>query len=157
MIYFRYENDFGQIREGEIQFEGVLRNIERRYKETSSDFIREQMEQYMSQKSCPTCKGYRLKKEALAVLIDGRHIGTITELSVGNALAFFKGLTLSEKDMKIADMILREIMERLSFLDKVGLDYLTLSRAAGTLSGERRDASGWRRKSARAYPVCFIF
>ncbi|MBL6008067.1 excinuclease ABC subunit UvrA [Bacillus halotolerans] len=135
LIYFRYENDFGQIREGEIQFEGVLRNIERRYKETGSDFIREQMEQYMSQKACPTCKGYRLKKEALAVLVDGRHIGKITELSVGNALDFFKGLTLSEKDMKIADLILREIVERLSFLDKVGLDYLTLSRAAGTLSG----------------------
>ncbi|MDM5303418.1 excinuclease ABC subunit UvrA [Bacillus inaquosorum] len=135
LIYFRYENDFGQIREGEIQFEGVLRNIERRYKETSSDYIREQMEQYMSQKSCPTCKGYRLKKEALAVLIDGRHIGKITELSVGDALDFFKGLTLSEKDMQIANLILREIVERLSFLDKVGLDYLTLSRAAGTLSG----------------------
>ncbi|MEG7334880.1 excinuclease ABC subunit UvrA [Bacillus sp. 0102A] len=135
LIYFRYENDFGQIREGEIQFEGVLRNIERRYKETSSDYIREQMEQYMSQKSCPTCKGYRLKKEALAVLIDGRHIGKITKLSVGDALTFFKGLTLSEKDMQIANLILREIVERLSFLDKVGLDYLTLSRAAGTLSG----------------------
>ncbi|MCY8424026.1 excinuclease ABC subunit UvrA [Bacillus sp. K7] len=135
LIYFRYENDFGQIREGEIQFEGVLRNIERRYKETSSDYIREQMEQYMSQKSCPTCKGYRLKKEALAVLIDGRHIGKITELSVRDALDFFKGLTLSEKDMQIANLILREIVERLSFLDKVGLDYLTLSRAAGTLSG----------------------
>ncbi|MEG7379376.1 excinuclease ABC subunit UvrA [Bacillus subtilis] len=135
LIYFRYENDFGQIREGDIQFEGVLRNIERRYKETSSDYIREQMEQYMSQKSCPTCKGYRLKKEALAVLIDGRHIGKITELSVGDALTFFKGLTLSEKDMQIANLILREIGERLSFLDKVGLDYLTLSRAAGTLSG----------------------
>ncbi|MEC1267702.1 excinuclease ABC subunit UvrA [Bacillus vallismortis] len=135
LIYFRYENDFGQIREGEIQFEGVLRNIERRYKETSSDYIREQMEQYMSQKSCPTCKGYRLKKEALAVLIDGRHIGKITELSVRDALDFFKGLTLSEKDMQIANLILREIVERLSFLDKVGLDYLTLSRATGTLSG----------------------
>ncbi|MEK4688661.1 excinuclease ABC subunit UvrA [Bacillus sp. FSL W8-1202] len=135
LIYFRYENDFGQIREGEIQFEGVLRNIERRYKETGSDFIREQMEQYMSQKSCPTCKGYRLKKEALAVLIDGRHIGKITELSVADALVFFKDLTLSEKDMQIANLILREIVERLSFLDKVGLDYLTLSRAAGTLSG----------------------
>ncbi|MEC4031128.1 excinuclease ABC subunit UvrA [Bacillus subtilis] len=135
LIYFRYENDFGQIREGEIQFEGVLRNIERRYKETGSDFIREQMEQYMSQKSCPTCKGYRLKKEALAVLIDGRHIGKITELSVADTLAFFKDLTLSEKDMQIANLILREIVERLSFLDKVGLDYLTLSRAAGTLSG----------------------
>ncbi|MHC8661030.1 excinuclease ABC subunit UvrA [Bacillus amyloliquefaciens] len=134
-IYFKYENDFGQVRENEIEFEGVLRNIERRYKETSSDYIREQMEQYMSQKPCPTCKGYRLKKEALAVLVNGRHIGTITELSVGNALEFFKNLTLSEKDMQIADLILREIVERLSFLDKVGLDYLTLSRAAGTLSG----------------------
>ncbi|MGG0913497.1 excinuclease ABC subunit UvrA [Bacillus velezensis] len=134
-IYFKYENDFGQVRENEIEFEGVLRNIERRYKETSSDYIREQMEQYMSQKSCPTCKGYRLKKEALAVLVNGRHIGTITELSVGDALEFFKKLTLSEKDMQIADLILREIVERLSFLDKVGLDYLTLSRAAGTLSG----------------------
>lgn len=134
-IYFKYENDFGQVRENEIEFEGVLRNIERRYKETSSDYIREQMEQYMSQKPCPTCKGYRLKKEALAVLVNGRHIGTITELSVGDALEFFKNLTLSEKDMQIADLILREIVERLSFLDKVGLDYLTLSRAAGTLSG----------------------
>ncbi|MDK4202541.1 excinuclease ABC subunit UvrA [Bacillus velezensis] len=134
-IYFKYENDFGQVRENEIEFEGVLRNIERRYKETSSDYIREQMEQYMSQKPCPTCKGYRLKKEALAVLVNGRHIGTITELSVGDALGFFKNLTLSEKDMQIADLILREIVERLSFLDKVGLDYLTLSRAAGTLSG----------------------
>ncbi|AFZ92322.1 excinuclease ABC subunit UvrA [Bacillus velezensis] len=134
-IYFKYENDFGQVRENEIEFEGVLRNIERRYKETSSDYIREQMEQYMSQKSCPRCKGYRLKKEALAVLVNGRHIGTITELSVGDALEFFKNLTLSEKDMQIADLILREIVERLSFLDKVGLDYLTLSRAAGTLSG----------------------
>ncbi|MFP3635553.1 excinuclease ABC subunit UvrA [Bacillus sp. SIMBA_033] len=134
-IYFKYENDFGQVRENEIEFEGVLRNIERRYKETSSDYIREQMEQYMSQKPCPTCKGYRLKKEALAVLVNGRHIGTITELSVGDALEFFKKLTLSEKDMQIADLILREIVERLSFLDKVGLDYLTLSRAAGTLSG----------------------
>ncbi|MBI0440988.1 excinuclease ABC subunit UvrA [Bacillus amyloliquefaciens] len=134
-IYFKYENDFGQVRENEIEFEGVLRNIERRYKETSSDYIREQMEQYMSQKPCPTCNGYRLKKEALAVLVNGRHIGTITELSVGDALEFFKNLTLSEKDMQIADLILREIVERLSFLDKVGLDYLTLSRAAGTLSG----------------------
>lgn len=111
----------------------------------------------MSQKACPTCKGYRLKKEALAVLVDGRHIGKITELSVGNALDFFKDLTLSEKDMKIADLILREIVERLSFLDKVGLDYLTLSRAAGTLSGERRSGSGWQLKSVRGYPVCFIF
>jgi excinuclease ABC subunit A len=134
-IYFRYENDFGQIREGYIEFEGVLRNVERRYKETGSDYIREQMERYMGQKPCPTCKGYRLKKESLAVLINGRHISQVTDLSIEEAQAFFSGLILSEKEMQIARLILREINERLGFLVNVGLDYLTLSRTAGTLSG----------------------
>lgn len=134
-IYFRYENDFGQVRENYIEFEGVIRNIERRYKETSSDYVRELMEKYMANQSCPSCKGYRLKKESLAVLINGLHIGKITEMSVSNALQFFRELELSEKDMKIANLILREIEERLGFLNNVGLDYLTLSRAAGTLSG----------------------
>jgi excinuclease ABC subunit A len=134
-IYFRYENDWGQVRENYIVFEGVLKNIERRYKETSSDFIREQMEKYMGEHACPTCKGYRLKRETLAVLVDGRHIGEVTALSVEDAHQFFQGLELSEKEMKIANMIFREITERLGFLINVGLDYLTLSRAAGTLSG----------------------
>ncbi|MFJ5964461.1 excinuclease ABC subunit UvrA [Bacillus sp. NPDC093026] len=134
-IYFKYENDFGQVRENEIEFEGVLRNIERRYKETSSDYIREQMEKYMANQPCPTCKGYRLKKETLAVLINGKHIGEITDLSVADALDFYEKIKLSEKDMQIAQLILREIKERLSFLNNVGLDYLTLSRSAGTLSG----------------------
>ncbi|MDW6055008.1 excinuclease ABC subunit UvrA [Bacillus paralicheniformis] len=134
-IYFRYENDFGQVRENYIEFEGVIRNIERRYKETSSDYVRELMEKYMANQPCPSCKGYRLKKESLAVLINGLHIGKITEMSVSNALQFFCELELSEKDMKIANLILREIEERLGFLNNVGLDYLTLSRAAGTLSG----------------------
>lgn len=134
-IYFRYENDFGQIRENHIEFEGVIRNLERRYKETSSDYIREQMEKYMAHQPCPECKGHRLKKEALAVLINDNHIGNITKLSVTQALAFFQSLELSEKDMQIARLILREIEERLGFLNNVGLDYLTLSRAAGTLSG----------------------
>ncbi|KAA0836983.1 excinuclease ABC subunit UvrA [Bacillus paralicheniformis] len=134
-IYFRYENDFGQVRENYIEFEGVIRNIERRYKETSSDYVRELMEKYMANQPCPSCKGYRLKKESLAVLINGLHIGKITEMSVSNALQFFRELELSEKDMKIANLILREIKERLGFLNNVGLDYLTLSRAAGTLSG----------------------
>src|SRR5579875_3204024 len=134
-IYFRYENDFGQLREGYIEFEGVIRNIERRFKETSSDYIREQMEKYMSQKPCPSCKGYRLKKESLAVLINGRHISQVTELSIEEAMKFFNSLTLSEKEMQIARLILREINERLGFLVNVGLDYLTLSRTAGTLSG----------------------
>lgn len=134
-IYFRYENDFGQVRENYIEFEGVIRNIERRYKETSSDYVRELMEKYMANQPCPSCKGYRLKKESLAVLINGLHIGKITEMSVSNAFQFFRELELSEKDMKIANLILREIEERLGFLNNVGLDYLTLSRAAGTLSG----------------------
>ncbi|MCM3663529.1 excinuclease ABC subunit UvrA [Mesobacillus subterraneus] len=134
-IYFRYENDWGQIRENYIVFEGVLKNIERRYKETGSDFIREQMEKYMGEHACPTCKGYRLKRETLAVLVDGRHIGEVTALSVEEAHQFFQSLELSEKEMKIANMIFREITERLGFLINVGLDYLTLSRAAGTLSG----------------------
>ncbi|MBG9816236.1 MULTISPECIES: excinuclease ABC subunit UvrA [Bacillus] len=134
-IYFKYENDFGQVRENEIEFEGVLRNIERRYKETSSDYIREQMEKYMANQPCPTCKGYRLKKETLAVLINGKHIGEITDLSVSDALDFYEKIELSEKDMQIAQLILREIKERLSFLNNVGLDYLNLSRSAGTLSG----------------------
>lgn len=134
-IYFRYENDFGQVRESYIQFEGVISNIERRYRETSSDYIREQMEKYMAQQPCPTCKGNRLKKETLAVLVDRRHIGDVTKLSVQEAYDFFSTLQLTEKEMKIANMILREIQERLGFLNNVGLDYLTLSRAAGTLSG----------------------
>jgi excinuclease ABC subunit A len=134
-IYFRYENDFGQIREGNIEFEGVIRNVERRYKETSSDFIREQMEKYMGQQPCPTCKGFRLKKETLAVLINGHHIAHVTDLSIEEANQFFAELKLSEKEMQISKLIFQEISERLGFLINVGLDYLTLSRTAGTLSG----------------------
>lgn len=134
-IYFRYENDFGQFREGHIEFEGVIRNVERRFKETSSDYIREQMEKYMGEKPCQTCKGHRLKKESLAVLISGRHISQLTELSIEDSLQFFSELQLSEKEMQIGKLIFREIYERLGFLVNVGLDYLSLSRAAGTLSG----------------------
>ncbi len=134
-IHFHYENDFGNIRDQDIQFEGVLHNVERRYKETSSDYIREQMEKYMAQQPCPSCHGHRLKKETLAVKIAGRHIGEVTELSIKEAYTFFSELKLSEKDMQIAHLILREIQERLSFLINVGLDYLTLNRSAGTLSG----------------------
>jgi excinuclease ABC subunit A len=134
-IYFRYENDFGQVRENYIIFEGVIPNVERRYKETSSDYIREQMEKYMAQQPCPACKGNRLKLESLSVLINQKHIGNITKFSIVEALDFFEQIDLTEKEKKIAHMILREIKERLGFLNNVGLDYLTLSRAAGTLSG----------------------
>jgi excinuclease ABC subunit A len=134
-IYFRYENDFGQFREGHIEFEGVIRNVERRFKETSSDYIREQMEKYMSERPCQSCKGHRLKKESLAVLISGRHISQLTELSIEDSLQFFSELELTEKERQIGKLIFREITERLGFLVNVGLDYLSLSRAAGTLSG----------------------
>jgi len=134
-IYFRYENDFGQVRENYVEFEGVLNNVERRYRETNSDYIRDQMEKYMAEQKCPTCKGYRLKKESMAVLVDGRHIGQVSELSIQDAYTFFDSLKLSEKDMSIGRSIFREIKERLGFLNNVGLEYLTLNRAAGTMSG----------------------
>ncbi|ASN04743.1 excinuclease ABC subunit UvrA [Virgibacillus necropolis] len=134
-IHFHYVNDFGAVRDNNVEFEGVLKNIERRYRDTSSDFIREQLEKYMAQKHCPTCKGYRLKEEALAVLINNQHISMITDYSITEAMEFFSNLDLSEKEKTIAHMILKEICNRLDFLDNVGLDYLTLSRAAGTLSG----------------------
>ena len=134
-LFFRYENEFGQVRESQVIFEGLVPNIVRRYKETSSDYIREQLEAYMSQKPCPTCKGARLKKEALAVTIGEHNMDYITRLPVGEAQEFFTGLQLTEKEKLIANLILREIEERLGFLVNVGLDYLTLNRAAGTLSG----------------------
>lgn len=134
-IRFRYENEFGQVRDSVMSFEGVLANIERRFKDTSSDYIREQMEKYMEQHDCPACKGYRLKEETLAVKINSLHIGEITRFSIEEANKFFAELSLSEKDMQIARLVLREIHERLGFLENVGLDYLTLNRASGTLSG----------------------
>ncbi|WP_294751173.1 excinuclease ABC subunit UvrA [uncultured Exiguobacterium sp.] len=136
-IHFRYENDFGMVRNTDLYFEGVLNNLQRRFKETSSDYIREQMEGYMAKKACPTCKGHRLKRESLAVKVSDHHIGEVTKMSVKQAVMFFDELPekLSEKDQTISRMIVREIHERASFLENVGLDYLTISRAAGTLSG----------------------
>ena len=134
-IRFYYVNEFGNVHDKEIVFEGVVPNIERRYHNSSSDYVREQMEQYMMQQTCPTCKGYRLKKEALAVKINGKHIGEVTDMQVREALEFFENLELTKQEKAIARLILREIRNRLGFLVNVGLDYLTLSRSAGTLSG----------------------
>ncbi|GLG01352.1 UvrABC system protein A [Alicyclobacillus hesperidum subsp. aegles] len=134
-IRFAYENDFGQHKTAQIPFEGVIPNLERRHRETASDSIREFIESFMSAKPCPACHGKRLKPQSLAVLIGGRNIADVTEMSVGDALAFFGDLTLSEKEMHIARQILKEIESRLGFLRDVGLDYLTLARSAGTLSG----------------------
>ena len=134
-IRFRYENEFGQVREAYVPFEGVVRNLERRYKETASDYVRDHIEQFMSHKACPTCKGARLKKEILSVTVGGENIAHVTDLSIKEALQFFNKLVLTEKEKAIASLILKEIQSRLSFLANVGLDYLSLSRAAGTLSG----------------------
>lgn len=134
-IQFKFKNDFGSVREVNTNFEGVINNLERRYKETSSEYIRDFIEGYMSQKECPTCKGMRLKKEILAVKVGGENIAYITNLSIKDAIKFFEQLELSEKDQTIAHLILKEINERLGFLKNVGLEYLSLGRSAGTLSG----------------------
>ena len=116
-------------------FEGALNNIERRYRESTSDYFKEKMTQYMVTRECPDCRGKRLKPEVLAVTVGGKNIAEFSEMSIREALTFVEGLRLSETDTKIAYQILKEIKARLSFLVNVGLDYLTLSRSAGTLSG----------------------
>ncbi|EPZ42975.1 excinuclease ABC subunit UvrA [Alicyclobacillus acidoterrestris] len=134
-IQFTYENDFGQRKTAQIPFEGVIPNLERRFRDTASDGIREFIESFMAAKPCPSCKGRRLKPQSLAVRINDRNISEVTDLSVVEALDYVQGLELSEKEMQIARQILKEIESRLGFLRDVGLDYLTLSRSAGTLSG----------------------
>ncbi|MFD1435473.1 excinuclease ABC subunit UvrA [Kroppenstedtia eburnea] len=133
-IPFRYETD-GQVRQLQIRFEGVLNNLERRFRETGSDMIREQIENYMSNKPCPTCHGARLRKESLSVQVGGRSIDKVTSLSIQEAREFISHLELTEKERTIGRQILKEIDSRLGFLVNVGLNYLTLNRAAGTLSG----------------------
>lgn len=134
-IQFRYENEFGQVREAVVPFEGVVPNLQRRHLETGSDFIREQIEGFMSQKPCPVCKGLRLRQESLAVKVGDKNISQLTDLSIADAHHFAGSLVLNEKDARIASLIIKEIKARLQFLVDVGLDYLTLGRAAGTLSG----------------------
>lgn len=132
---FHYENEFGGVRDVEIPFEGVATNVERRYRETNSDFTREQMRQYMNESECKKCHGFRLNEQALSVKVGGKNISEVLTLSVDDEIDFFKDLNLSETDEQIAAPILKEVSSRLKFLRNVGLQYLTLSRAAGTLSG----------------------
>jgi len=117
------------------EFEGVLNNLERRYRETDSDATREELEKYMNVMPCPTCHGARLKKEALHILVGGQNIQQVTALPIRDCLTFFDVLALTEKEQEIARRILKEIRERLGFLVNVGLDYLSLDRTSGTLSG----------------------
>ncbi|MEM6610444.1 MAG: excinuclease ABC subunit UvrA [Pseudomonadota bacterium] len=135
-IKFRFD-DGGRVYQVERSYEGVIPNIERRYKQTDSDFMREKFERYQNNRACGACDGYRLRPEALAVKIAGLHIGQVVEMSIREAAAWIDTVpeALSNQKNEIARAILKEIRERLGFLNNVGLEYLTLSRAAGTLSG----------------------
>ena len=134
-ITLTYDNGSGRSHTYQTLFKGVIPIIERNYKETTSDYIREELENYMSSRACPDCKGARLKPEALAVKLGNLHISQVTQLTVRECQEFFVGLQLSEKHQVIAKQVLKEITERLGFLINVGLDYLSLARKAGTLSG----------------------
>lgn len=137
-FHFHYENEFGGVRDIDIPFEGVLTNINRRFHETSSDYTRTQMRTYMNELTCTTCKGYRLSEQALSVKVGGEkglHIGQVSDLSIEKHLQLLEELVLGRNEEIIAKPILKEIKDRLTFLNNVGLNYLTLSRSAGTLSG----------------------
>lgn len=134
-FHFHYENDFGGVRDVDVPFEGVIPNINRRYHETNSDFTREVMRKYMTELKCPVCHGKRLNRQALAVKIEGRDIAEVSDMSIKDELPFFKTVTFGEQNTVIAKPILKEVKDRLSFLINVGLEYLSLSRSAGTLSG----------------------
>ncbi|MFX3887526.1 excinuclease ABC subunit UvrA [Streptococcus suis] len=137
-FHFHYENEFGGVRDIDIPFEGLITNINRRYRETNSDYTRTVMKTYMNELTCGTCHGYRLNDQALSVKVGGEkglHIGQLSDLSVADHLQVIEHLTLSENEATIATPIVKEIKDRLTFLNNVGLNYLTLSRAAGTLSG----------------------
>jgi len=134
-IPFRYLNDRGDIISKSHPFEGVLNNLERRYRETESEMVREDLAKYLNMQPCPSCNGSRLRKEARHVFIDEQTLPQLTQLPIGAAKAYFEQLVLEGKQGEIAEKILKEIRERLSFLVNVGLDYLSLERSADTLSG----------------------
>jgi excinuclease ABC subunit A len=134
-IRIRYHNKWGVLRAYDSAFEGVVPQLERRYKETDSEYIREEIEQYMTSLPCPDCRGTRLKPESLSVKVGGLNIAQLTALTVRRSLEFFTDLRLSERDQLIAQQILKEIRARLGFMVNVGLDYLSLDRTATTLSG----------------------
>ncbi|WP_042275897.1 excinuclease ABC subunit UvrA [[Clostridium] dakarense] len=135
IVEFIFESKFGGRRQYKAPFEGVIVNLERRYRETNSEYSREKIEEYMAETPCPKCKGARLKKEVLSVLVDGKNIMDVTDFSVNDLIEFMENIDLTEKQKFIAHEILKEIKGRASFLRDVGLDYLNLSRKAGTLSG----------------------
>ncbi|EHT3655087.1 excinuclease ABC subunit UvrA [Staphylococcus pseudintermedius] len=134
-IEFTFKSKFGQERKRTMPFEGVVPNIERRYHESPSEYVREMMQKYMGEQVCETCHGQRLSREALSVYVAGKNVGEVVEQSIKEALTYYENIELTEQDAQIAHLILKEITSRLAFLNNVGLDYLTLNRSSGTLSG----------------------
>ncbi|WP_422117462.1 excinuclease ABC subunit UvrA [Brachybacterium sp. UNK5269] len=134
-VHVKYRNRFGRERTYSTGFEGVMHFLERRHSDTESDWAKDRYEQFMREVPCPTCKGARLRPEVLAVTVGGRSIAEVCEMSIREALEFHQHLELGVREAAIADEVLREIRSRLGFLLDVGLDYLSLARAAGTLSG----------------------
>ena len=134
-VYVQYRNRMGRRRQYMLAFDGIVASLQRRYRETDSSQQRERIEEYMSFRPCPVCKGARLKPEVLAVTVGGRSINEFTQMSVTRALGFLDELGLTETEQLIGHRIVKEIRERLTFLDDVGVGYLTLDRAAATLSG----------------------
>ncbi|MDQ4047841.1 MAG: excinuclease ABC subunit UvrA, partial [Actinomycetota bacterium] len=134
-IYVSYRNRYGRKRSYMTRFEGIVTNLERRYRETDSEWSREKIEEYMSVRPCPDCRGARLRPESLAVAVGGVGIHELTAMSARRAIEWFEALELSDTERQIARLVLREIDERLRFLDNVGVGYLSLDRAAATLSG----------------------
>ena len=135
LISFKYINDKGNTYTREIPFEGIIPNMERRYRETESNMVREDLSKFLSSQACPDCAGTRLRKDARFVFVQGISLPQITEMTVTKAVEYFAGLQLSGKRATIADKVLKELQERLKFLEDVGLNYLTLNRSAETLSG----------------------
>ena len=135
LISFKYINDKGNTYTREIPFEGIIPNMERRYRETESNMVREDLSKFLSSQACPDCAGTRLRKDARFVFVQGISLPQITEMTVTKAVEYFADLELSGKRATIADKVLKELQERLKFLEDVGLNYLTLNRSAETLSG----------------------
>jgi len=135
IIHFKYQSKSGNLYNQKDFYEGIINNLERRYMETSSTWIRDWLENYMIETECETCHGARLQESVLSVLVGGKNIYEVTCMSIKNLIPFFENLKLTESQKEISDLLIKEILARLNFLKNVGLEYLTLSRSAGTLSG----------------------
>lgn len=135
IIHFKYQSKSGNLYNQKDFYEGIINNLERRYMETSSSWIRDWLENYMIETECETCHGARLQDSVLSVLVGGKNIYEVTCMSIKNLIPFFKDLKLTASQKEISDLLVKEILSRLEFLKNVGLEYLTLSRSAGTLSG----------------------